>query len=448
MTCLVFLSFPRMLLSEDERVAVVSKIEGHVEVEHEAVWKSLTKADCSTKNYSVYNNDTIFTRSSSTADLFLNDNSQLRVKEDTILSISTRQRVEGMETNDRVICNAADTQKYIVKNINLQTGELWANVISTKTLLTEFETPAGVACVSSSVLSLIYNGIKTTLEVLDGLVAFSSKGNEILFEMKTGEKVNIFYPSGGRTSVEVKAGMIDIWTKFGNVQVEAGESAGVFEDTVTGEVTITAEIGVIEHKTNAGTIKIRESGSVTSKKDSMTSRIMVIDTDDGITITKIDGTTTRVAAGNSIGTLTENSTPSVYAALTQGDQVGMKNIVFAPNEGTEISIDKGDIDTDKVVSSDPVTKFTRNPKVGLIESTKNVENAAGTSEVIDSDPRYTALGFTDNSILNQTKNDDATSKDTDHTEKPDNSKGSLKKRGSSPSPSTNYLLDFARRIRS
>ncbi len=174
---------------------------------------------------------------------------------------------------------------------------------------------------------------------------------------------------------------------------------------------------------------------------------MVVDTDDGITITKIDGTTTTVAAGNSIGTLTGNSTPSVYVALTQGEQVGMKDIIFAPNEETEISIDKGDIDTEKVVSSDPVTKFTRNPKVGLIERTKNVKNAAGTSEVIDSDPRYTDLGFTNNSILNQTKNDDATSKDTDHTEKSDNSKGSLKKRGSSPSPSTNYLLDFARRIR-
>lgn len=71
--------------------------------------------------------------------------------------------------------------KGIVRNIKLQTGELWAIIIPTKSVLTKLETPVGVTSVSSSILSLAYKGYKTTLEVLDGLVSFNSKGNEIVF---------------------------------------------------------------------------------------------------------------------------------------------------------------------------------------------------------------------------------------------------------------------------
>ncbi len=70
---LVFFTFPRMLLSDEDKVAVVSKFKGHVEVEHEAVLKSLTIAGISMKNYLVYNGDTVFTGSSSMADLAFND---------------------------------------------------------------------------------------------------------------------------------------------------------------------------------------------------------------------------------------------------------------------------------------------------------------------------------------------------------------------------------------
>lgn len=94
---LAFFSFPRMLLSDEDKVAVVSKFKGHVEVEHEAVWKSLTNAGNSMNNYSVYNEDTVFTRTSSMADLAFDDNSHLGVKEDTILSVSTRQTNESEE---------------------------------------------------------------------------------------------------------------------------------------------------------------------------------------------------------------------------------------------------------------------------------------------------------------------------------------------------------------
>ncbi len=38
----------------------------------------------------------------------------------------------------------------------------------------------------------------------------------------------------------------------------------------------------IEHETTEGTVKIRESGPITAKEDSMTGRIMVTVTDDGI----------------------------------------------------------------------------------------------------------------------------------------------------------------------
>lgn len=446
---LVFFSFPRMLLPDEARIAVVSKFEGHVEIEHEAVWTSLTKAGNSAKNYSVYNEDTVFTRSSSTADLVFNDNSHLKVKEDTILSISTRRKAEREKTQDRVIRNEADTQKDIVRNINLQTGKLWANIIPAKSVLTEFETPAGVTSVSSSMLSLIYTGIKTTLEVLDGLAAFSSKGNEILFEIKAGEKVNIFYPGGGRASVEVKAGMIDVWTKFGTVKVEAGESVGVSENAITGEVTIIAETGTIEHKTNAGTVTIRESSSLTAKEDSMTGEIMVTDTDDGVTLTTIDGTVTKVTVSSSIGTIAESDAPAEYAVLTPGEEESLGDIGTGLDEGAGINLDKGDVDTGKTVSNDPVPTFNRSPKENLVESTKNIESTTftETSDATDSNSVFAALGSDNNSILNQIKDEDDTQKNIDHSENLGNDTASLSKHGSSPPLSTNYLLDFARRIR-
>lgn len=446
---LVFFSFPRMLLPDEEKIAVVSKYEGHVEIEHEAVWKSLTMAGNSAKKYSVYNEDTIFTRSSSMADLVFNDNSHLKIKEDTILSISTRRKAESERTQDRVIRNAADTQKDIVRNINLQTGELWANIIPTKSVLTEFETPAGVTSVNSSMLSLIYTGIKTTLEVLDGLAAFSSKGNEILFEMKTGEKVNIFYPGGGRASVEVKAGMVDVWTKFGTVKVETGESVGVSENAITGEITIIAEAGTIEHKTTAGTVMIRESGSLTAKEDSVTGEIMVTDTDDGITITTIDGTTTKVAVGSIIGTIAGSDAPTEYAVLAPGEEESLGNMGSDHDDGSGISLDKGDADTGKVVSNDPVPSFSRSPKENLIENTKNVEPAAftETSDTTDSNSVFAALGSGNNSIHNQIKDEDDTQENIDHSGNLGNDTASLNKHGSSPPLSTNYLLDFARKIR-
>jgi len=404
---LVFFTFPRMLLSDEDKVAVVSKFKGHVEVEHEAILKSLTIAGISMKNYLVYNGDTVFTGSSSMADLAFNDNSHLEVKEDTVLFVSTRRKGEGEGTQDHFIWNTDGTQKDIIRNINLLTGELWATTIPSKSVLTEFETPAGVASVSNSTLKLIYTGIKTTLEVLDGLVAFNSKGNEIFFEMNTGEKVNIFYPGGGRASVEVKAGVIDVWTKFGTVKVEAGESIGVFENAVTGEVTIISEIGTIEHETTTGTVTIRESGSLTAKEDSMTGEIMITDTDDGITITTIDGTTTEVAVNSCIGTITESDTPTEYALLTPGEEESLRYIASSPDEGSGISLVKRDIATGKVVSDNP-----------------------------------------NNSVLIQTKDNVATQKDIYHTEKPDNHTTSLlSKHESSPPPSTNYLLVFARKIR-
>jgi len=184
---------------------------------------------------------------------------------------------------------------------------------------------------------------------LDGLVAFNSKKNEILFEIETGEKANIFYPGGGRASVESKAGMIDVRTKLGNINVESGESAGVSEDAVTGEVTIIAEIGIIEHETTAGTVKIRESGSVTAKEDSSTGEIMVTDTDDGITITTIDGTTTEIAVGSSLGALTEIDTPATEnTALTPAEEIDPGDIA---SDATQKNIDHSETPGNDTASS-------------------------------------------------------------------------------------------------
>ncbi|KHE92686.1 MAG: FecR family protein [Candidatus Scalindua rubra] len=379
---LIFLFFTQKLQSAEERVAVVSGFVGHVEIEHELVWETVTKIGNSMRNSSVYNEDTVMTMSASMADLVFDDNSRLELKEDTVLSISTGRKTKSKRDQEGFSRNISGMQDLIVRNINLKTGGLRANITPANSVLTGLETPAGVVLVSGSILNLIYDGVKTTLEILEGLVAFTSKGNEIMFEMETGEKVNIFYPGGGRASAEVKVGIIDVRTKFGTVKVEAGKSVGVCRDAETGEVTIIAEIGTISNKTTAGTVTIKTSASLTVKEDSNTGEIKVTNTDGNVTITTIDGVTTKVAAGNSIGPLFEGGPITEYAALIPGREAG-----------------------------------------------------------------FGAIDHGNNSILHQPKDEDVPQKHVKSFAALHNDTAPLRGRLSSRAPSTNYLLDFARKIR-
>ncbi len=115
--CLVFLSFPQSLLSQEEKLAVVSKFKGEVRVEHDTVWKTVSKVGNRIRNSLVYNKDTVLTMPVSTADLVFNDNTRLEVNEDTNLTISTRQMTEEEKRHEGFIREVDSTEKGILKNL-------------------------------------------------------------------------------------------------------------------------------------------------------------------------------------------------------------------------------------------------------------------------------------------------------------------------------------------
>ena len=59
----------------------------------------------------------------------------------------------------------------------------------------------------------------------------------------------------------------------------------------------------------------------------------------GFTITTIDGTTTEVAVGSSIWTITENYAPAAkYAALTPGEGIGLEEISVLSLTKVQVSV--------------------------------------------------------------------------------------------------------------
>jgi hypothetical protein len=104
-------------LSQEEKLAVVSKFKGEVRVEHDTVWKTVSKVGNRIRNSLVYNKDTVLTMPVSTADLVFNDNTRLEVNEDTNLTISTRQMTEEEKRDEGFIREVDSTEKGILKNI-------------------------------------------------------------------------------------------------------------------------------------------------------------------------------------------------------------------------------------------------------------------------------------------------------------------------------------------
>jgi hypothetical protein len=196
---LIILSFPQTLLSQQarptessgqERLAVISKFEGEVRIKHEGEWKTVTKVGNRIRNSSIYSNDTVLTMPGSTADLVFNDNSRLEIKEDTTLEFSTKQITEEELAQEGFIRKVAGTQKEIVRNINLKVGRIWANITPSKSVLTEFETPTGVASVRGTQCSIAHI-VKTIIEVLAGELGFLCDIGTALLKKDTKIEVSV-----------------------------------------------------------------------------------------------------------------------------------------------------------------------------------------------------------------------------------------------------------------
>ena len=264
---MLLLSFPKTLLSQDasptglfaqERLAVVSKYEGDVKVEHESRQKTVKKIGNRIRNSAVYEEDSVMTMHASTADLVFGDNTSLEIDEDTSLTISTKEMSGEEKAEGGFIRQVSGGQGGIVRNINIQAGKFLANITPSKSVLTEFETPTGVASVRGTMFTLAYVAGVTSIDLTQGLVEFAGAGNDVSFSVEPGDSINVSMPELGHTSIGVMTGQLDVATNTGTLIVESGESSGVDVDAVTGDVTVTAEEGTVDFETSTGTAVIEE----------------------------------------------------------------------------------------------------------------------------------------------------------------------------------------------
>lgn len=216
---MLLLSFPQTLLSQEarptgssgrERLAVVSEYEGDVKVEHESILKTVKKIGNRIRNSAIYEDGSVITMHASTADLVFSDNTSLRIDEDTSLTISTREMSGEEEAEGGFIRKISGKHGGVVRNINIKAGKFLANITPSKSVLTEFETPTGVASVRGTMFTLAYIGGVTSIDLTEGLVEFASVGNDVSFSIDPGDFIDISAPELGHTSIGVRSGQLDV----------------------------------------------------------------------------------------------------------------------------------------------------------------------------------------------------------------------------------------------
>jgi len=304
---LTLLSLPQTVLSQqEERLAVVSKYEGDVKVEHESVSKTVKQIGNRIRNSAVYEEDSVKTMHSSTANLVFNDNTSLDIDEDTALTISSREMSEEERTEGGFIRQVSGKQSAVVRSINVKAGKFMANITPSKSVLTRFETPTGVASVRGTKFAFTYVGGVTSIDLSQGLIDFSSSGGDVSFVVEPGDFINVSTPELGHTSIDVMAGRLNIETATGaSMSIEEGGSLEVEVNDETGEMTVTGVVGVV-------------------------------------TITNDDGTTIDVEAGTSLG-IQDTAADEIAAAIANGASPAsthvMKNAEI--NEDGDLVIEEG-----------------------------------------------------------------------------------------------------------
>ncbi len=309
----LLLSFPQTLFSQEEKLAVVSKYEGDVKVEHKSILKTVKKIGNRIRNSAVYEEDSVITMHRSTADLVFNDNTHLEIEEDTSISISTRETSEEENAEGGFIKQVSGGQSGIVRNINVKAGKFLANITPSKSVLTNFETPTGVASVRGTMFVFAYIAGVTSVNLFEGLIEFASAGNEVKFDISPGTKLNISMPAEGKVSVGVESGEVSVETNIGIANIEAGASIRVEIDTKTGGVALVAERGKVTLEFEDGTVTIEEGGSLKATIDAETGEVIVADIEGVVAITT-EGGTAKVEVGMSLGIQETAAIETAYGA--------------------------------------------------------------------------------------------------------------------------------------
>jgi|SaaInl4_150m_RNA_FD_contig_31_886684_length_1136_multi_6_in_0_out_0_2 hypothetical protein len=158
----------------EEKLAVINKFKGDVIIQHEGENQLVEQRGARIRNSSIYNQDSISTMEASTAELVFNDSSRFDINEKTTLTIISEKTTKF--------------NRSLLRRVSLKAGGLLAEVIPSKTVLTEFEIPTGVATVRGTVITI--NLGVDLLCVVDGEIIFTDiYGNEQT--VITGECISI-----------------------------------------------------------------------------------------------------------------------------------------------------------------------------------------------------------------------------------------------------------------
>ena len=150
-----------------------------------------------------------------------------------------------------------------MRNINVKIGKLWADITPSKSVLTEFESPTGVASVRGTTLIFAFLGGITGIDLMKGLLDFISAVNNLVIDFNSGDMLNIS-DEQGRTKIDVESGEITLNTSEGMVTVGDGATLNVDVNPDTGAITVVSVEG-------------------------------------NVTITRPDGASTPVGAGDNLG---------------------------------------------------------------------------------------------------------------------------------------------------
>lgn len=278
----VFISFFYLVqfcnsASGQERLAVISKFTGDVKIQHEGQMLVVKKIGSRIMNSSIYKGDILETGAGASAEIIYDDASVIGVEEKTSLGFETRELTEKEK---------ADSKKGKGRILKLASGNLWGNITPSKTVLTEFETPTGVASVRGTSINLGFNpdsGL-LTLSVGAGLMTFD------MFAGEAGTAVNIANIQPG-IAMEITA------TKVVNPDTGAVESKLAFE--VTG--------GALEIKVGGSTIAV-DPTTDTDASDSTKVHVTVptvLDTETETTDATIEVETGAATVTDTTGTETD-----------------------------------------------------------------------------------------------------------------------------------------------
>ncbi len=304
---LIIFFFPQTLFAQEERVAVVSTFDGEVKIQHGGVWKTVTRVGNRIKNSAVYNDDTVLTMPGSTAVLIFNDNTRMEVSEDSTLIVSEKQITDKRGQQNFVTPASGTLKKEIVRSIKIKAGGLWAHVTPSKSILTEFETPTGVAAVRGTTVTFHEQPDGSfAVQTIEGLMGFVTPGdNPVTFDIGGGDVVTIGMSAAGSVSLNVNSGNIEVNTLTGdvvNLNVGDGVEMGS-TDTGGTSVTVTATgaDGGVTVETGSGNVEMGTGEGIEISEDSGGNATIDV-TNGEVTVTNPrTGETENVSTGEAVG---------------------------------------------------------------------------------------------------------------------------------------------------